>query len=278
MEPFRAKHFLPYIDVFLLGESTQNVEADPENKCILGIDPARTLMLLQNATIVYIHPNNFDEWTDILIALAAKDFPIKLFIFSGSDYTFHTGHIEAVAAFYPNAQFWIQNWIDDHPAVLPLPIGVNLFTEVSIERQHIFCISFVTINSIERIAFQEFILEHPEFHRFIAPYLEGEEFCRLLKSHYFSFCPQGNGFDSYRVWESLACGAIPIMKETPFTLTLYKHYPYLPIIYIKDYSDLFQIIPALSKEMYDSIMSESDCSVMTREYWITKIEALRNSL
>jgi len=55
-------------------------------------------------------------------------------------------------------------------------------------------------------------------------------------------------------------------------------HPYLPIIYIKDYSDLFQIIPALSKEMYDSFMSESDCSVMTREYWITKIEALRNSL
>jgi len=278
MEPFRAKHCRPYIDVLLLGESTQNVEADPENKCILGIDPARTLMLLQNATIVYIHPNNFDEWTDILIALAAKDFPIKLFIFSGSDYTFHTGHIEAVSAFYPNAQFWIQNWVDDHPAVLPLPIGVNLFTEVSIERQHIFCISFITINSIEREAFQEFIIKHPEFHRFIAPYLEGEDFCRLLKSHYFSFCPQGNGFDSYRIWESLACGAIPIMKETPFTLTLYKYYPYLPIIYIKDYSDLFQIIPALSKEMYDSFMSESDCSVITREYWITKIEALRNSL
>lgn len=278
MEPFRAKHFFPYIDVFLLGESTQQFEVDADKKCILGVDQARTFKLLKRATIIFIHPNNFDEWTDILIELADKQIPIKLFIFSGSDYTFHAGHIEAVAAFYPKAQFWIQNWIDDHPAVSPLPIGVNLYTEVSIERQHIFCISSITVNSLEREAFKIFILAHPELQRFMAPHLDYEDFCRLLKSHYFSFCPQGNGFDSYRVWESLACGAIPIMKESPFTLVLYKHYPNLPIIYIRDYSDLFELIPALSKEMYESIISQSDCSVMTREYWISKVDTLRDSL
>ena len=278
MEPFRTKYLLPYMDVFLLGETTKHFELDPEKKCILGVDLERTLTLLQTAKVVFCHPNDFDAWTDILIDLAPKQFPIRLFIFSGSDYTLDTDHIEAMAAFYPRTKFWIQNWVGDHPAVTTIHIGVNMFTEVSINRQYIFCISYVTVNSIEREVFKEFVLAHPEIQRFMAPHLELEDFCHLLKSHYFSFCPQGNGFDSFRVWESLACGAIPIMKESLFTKVLYTQYPKLPIIYIKEYSDLFTLIPALSKEMYEEIMSEADVSVVSRDYWVNNIRVLRDAL
>lgn len=55
-----------------------------------------------------------------------------------------------------------------------------------------------------------------------------------LSKSKFSICPIGNGPDSYRVWESLYSGAIPIV----INYDIYKNFNELPILKIKKWTDL----------------------------------------
>ena len=44
-----------------------------------------------------------------------------------------------------------------------------------------------------------------------------EQYMDILSKHEFSICPEGNGIDSHRIWESLFVGTIPIMLRNNFT-------------------------------------------------------------
>ncbi len=47
-----------------------------------------------------------------------------------------------------------------------------------------------------------------------------EEFYSELADHEFVLCPFGNGLDSYRMYETLAVGSIPIIRESRFSSNL----------------------------------------------------------
>ena len=56
-----------------------------------------------------------------------------------------------------------------------------------------------------------------------------------LKSHKYSLCPQGNGYDTHRFWESLYMKTIPIVKRTVMT-EFWENF--FPIILIDDWNDI----------------------------------------
>ena len=58
--------------------------------------------------------------------------------------------------------------------------------------------------------------------------LDWEEYVKQLQDTYFCVCPEGNGPDTHRVWESLYCGCIPIVLSTT-TPDLFKDLPVLPV-------------------------------------------------
>ena len=64
-----------------------------------------------------------------------------------------------------------------------------------------------------------------------------EEFFNYLATFNFSICPEGNGADTHRLWESYYFKIIPIVLDTPFIRIIKEKYK-LPMIILKDWTDL----------------------------------------
>lgn len=60
-------------------------------------------------------------------------------------------------------------------------------------------------------------------------------YLRGINSHRFVLCPEGNGMDTYRMWESLYLGAIPIVKRRVFTEEFAK---ILPILVVDNWKEV----------------------------------------
>lgn len=86
----------------------------------------------------------------------------------------------------------------------------------------------------------------------------------------FTLCPEGNGLDSYRIWESLYLGAIPIVKN----LKTYNHPEYLkmPLFKTNDMTEM-KVVP---EELLQFNPGQVDLSFLTRTYWNNKIKAALN--
>ena len=60
-------------------------------------------------------------------------------------------------------------------------------------------------------------------------------YLRELKRHNFVPCPEGNGFDTHRLWETLYMGGIPIVLRNPAINDLVTH---LPVINLNSWHDI----------------------------------------
>ena len=99
------------------------------------------------------------------------------------------------------------------------------------------------------------------------PSLKGKtsEYIEEVRSHKFVLCPRGNGFDTYRFWESLYLGAIPVVKDC-INVGFYKD---LPIIVVDSYGDITQEFLESQHSYHSSIQWEG--SKLDLTYWMTKI-------
>ncbi len=61
-----------------------------------------------------------------------------------------------------------------------------------------------------------------------------DDYLDNLYSHFFVVCPQGNGMDTHRLWETLYMGAIPIVKADLNN----KFYEHFPILYVNDWDEI----------------------------------------
>jgi len=61
-----------------------------------------------------------------------------------------------------------------------------------------------------------------------------EDFWKSLNDNAFVICPIGNGLDTYRAWETLILGRIPIIEASEFN----KIYDDLPVAIIDNWDDL----------------------------------------
>lgn len=68
------------------------------------------------------------------------------------------------------------------------------------------------------------------------PNLPFHIYIQILSLHKFSICPEGNGVDSHRIWESLNCGTIPILLRSTFTEYIEKVYPCILLDSWEDFS------------------------------------------
>jgi len=81
--------------------------------------------------------------------------------------------------------------------------------------------------------------------------LEVEEFLDEIARHVYVLCPQGNGVDTYRFWETLYLGSIPIVIDCP----LVRYFSGLPMLVISQWGD---ITPGLLKEQYETYLSKEE--------------------
>jgi len=71
-------------------------------------------------------------------------------------------------------------------------------------------------------------------------------------------------------------GAIPIVKNHPFFENLLYYYPGIPMIRLTEWEDLLPLIPTLTQEKHDSLMSSANLEVIKEQYWINKLERLNS--
>ena len=79
----KQNSFLPFVDYALFDEKTLEGNEYYKDKSIcIEESPKTVVQKLYSASVIMIHPDIFDKWTDILILLAQKKSlnNIKLFI------------------------------------------------------------------------------------------------------------------------------------------------------------------------------------------------------
>ena len=93
-----------------------------------------------------------------------------------------------------------------------------------------------------------------------------DEYLDNIYNHRFVFCPQGNGIDTHRLWETLYMGVIPIVKSDINT----GFYCDLPILYVPRWEDVCE---SMLIEIADAYSNPDDINneMLTFTYWKNKI-------
>ena len=93
------------------------------------------------------------------------------------------------------------------------------------------------------------------------PLTQGEYY-EKLNDYKFSICPRGAGWDSYRIWESIYLGVIPIIERNPW---VENWEGLLPILIVDDWKDINKEF--LKKEYSRIKKSKYDSNILDFNYW-----------
>ena len=237
--------------------------------------PSDVSKKLYESSIIYIHPNGYEQWKNILLLLnKRKSLPIKLIVFSGSDYYFDDETIQELYNALPNTTFWIQNYIGiKQDRFVILPIGVKDDINFNIEKNYLFGISYASNNGGFREEFIDFLNDHDEMKCYCTPKVSQDEYYKTLSQFYFNVCPMGNGFDTHRFWECLMIGTIPIIKSHDYFDNLLHQYPNLPVVVVRSWEQLPELIEKLSLEKYNELFENANLEILASEFWENKAKS-----
>jgi len=92
-------------------------------------------------------------------------------------------------------------------------------------------------------------------------------YIQQVKQSKFILTPPGLGVDSFRIWESLLLGAIPICENSAVSKGWKQCLDELPVLWVDDYAE---VIPALLKREYPKLLQKCydfEFRRMNRFYW-----------
>lgn len=105
--------------------------------------------------------------------------------------------------------------------------------------------------------------------------LEGRRrYLASLRRHDFVACPEGNGVDTHRLWETLYMGGIPIVTSSPFIDELCRG---LPVITIASW----EALPPMETlhEMKEGLSRKTfQWQKLLASFWIAHVSALESSV
>lgn len=91
-----------------------------------------------------------------------------------------------------------------------------------------------------------------------------DNYINNIYNHKFVLCPEGNGIDTHRLWETLYLKSIPIVKRNINT----KYYEDMPILFVDNWCDI-------TKELLDEQLSKwnkNNYEKLDFRYWKNIIE------
>lgn len=96
------------------------------------------------------------------------------------------------------------------------------------------------------------------------------EFFSELKKYKFNLCPEGNGLDTHRIWESLIAEVIPIMIRNTFTENLESFN--FPILLLEKWEELNSFtLDDFNNYYKNEIESKNFFEIVNYEHWLKKI-------
>lgn len=93
-----------------------------------------------------------------------------------------------------------------------------------------------------------------------------ENYIDNIYNHRFVICPQGNGIDTHRTWETLYLKSIPIEKRNINN----QYYTDLPICFVDDWNEITEDF--LNREYERIINTKWNLDKLKMSYWIEKIK------
>lgn len=97
-----------------------------------------------------------------------------------------------------------------------------------------------------------------------------EEYFSDIAQHKYVLCPEGNGIDCFRTWESIYLGAIPVVKRSPTT----EQFSDLPILIV---DDMFNIrIEFLQEKYEETLLKRANLDKAKLSYWKNIFEGSKN--
>jgi hypothetical protein len=79
----------------------------------------------------------------------------------------------------------------------------------------------------------------------------------------FVVCPEGNGIDTHRLWETLYMGGVPIVSSNSYMNGLYRR---LPVVVLDDWRQLNEV-DFLERAWLEVQDKEWDSDVLMQSFW-----------
>jgi hypothetical protein len=91
----------------------------------------------------------------------------------------------------------------------------------------------------------------------------------LLQMVKLVLCPEGNGVDTHRFWETLYMGGIPVVTKNPMMQSFYDRLPVLQLNSWKDLSD----ISLVEGKWWKLTERTYDFEILSADYWIKRFSS-----
>ena len=101
--------------------------------------------------------------------------------------------------------------------------------------------------------------------------LNQRAYFQAIAASRFVLCPSGLGWDTYRVWETLALGSVPVVEYTAGWHTVLDD---LPALFVDDFH---QVTPLVLARAYPAILSQYQRFAyrkLTKSWWASRLQAL----
>lgn len=165
--------------------------------------------------------------------------------------------------------------------LIPIPLGIaNDYCPITLKYEQI--IETTKINHSKKLLY----INHrnntnPKKRQWIYDYFKTNEWCSVdqpnlslddyihqLNSHHFILCPNGNGIDTHRLWESLYCGITPIVEDNIHANCLTD----LPILKVNSFKDVTKdLLVSTLKQMHKTKYNYDKLKV---SWWINKMKKI----
>lgn len=95
------------------------------------------------------------------------------------------------------------------------------------------------------------------------------EYICNLKKYKFLLCPEGNGIDTHRIWESLLVNTVPIMLKSSFSKNLSSLG--IPVFTVNSWSELNELSEGELNSVYEKYKSFEFNKYVKFDYWMNTI-------
>jgi hypothetical protein len=168
---------------------------------------------------------------------------------------------------YPRAHIYAQNNVMVHARIHSLPMGIQnkMWRELKpetmplVEKKNLVVASNFGETHPSRAILVKTLGKKPFPGLFTPPRRSQEQYLWYLSESMYSLCPPGNAHDTHRLWESLYCGARPMVLRTPFIERLLETCPGLQL-HILDGFDVVDAPPPLEN-------MDTPATCLYLEYW-----------
>ena len=152
---------------------------------------------------------------------------------------------------YPKAHIYAQNNVILHTRIHTIPMGIqnSMWRTIKMNtcfldaKKNLVLASHFADTNPSRLILMKTLKEKPFPGLFIPPRSSQENYLWYLIESMYSLCPPGNAHDTHRLWESLYCGARPVVLKTPFIERLLETCPKIRLHIVEGFESFDEFKP-----------------------------------